>query len=214
MSSGRDYECKDEKAISSRFAVHLRTLKKHFEEDSDAEDDGLGAQASRLRSVSVLLSQLVARMTDGYHCPHQLTRQRYLAAQTHSHLVAHAPILSVLGFSGNSEDESEHEDGERRFRIVEPDWRSAELTKWLRVFDGIYSSTKFNDANRPSRGNWTRIRIPPLPGAPKSNRKPPHHLPRNFFRPGYIESLLDHEVEKLDIDDKDYNLTHSEEVIG
>lgn len=122
-------------------------------------------------------------------------------------------MLKTLGFLGTSEDESEHEDGERRFRIIEQEWRSAELTKWLRIFDGIYTSTKFNDANRPSRGNWTRIRVH-VPGTPKSNKKPPRHLPRNFFRPGYLESLLDHEHEKLDVQETDYNLKHTDEVIG
>lgn len=124
------------------------------------------------------------------------------------------PILKTLGFLGTSEDESEHEDGERRFRIVDQEWRSAELTKWLRIFDGIYVSTKFNDANRPSRGNWTRIRLPPLPGASKSSRKPPKSLPRNFFRPGYLESLLDHETENLDVRDEEYSLRHTDEVIA
>ncbi len=78
----------------------------------------------------------------------------------------------------------------------------------------MYSSTKFNDANRPSRGNWTRVRISPFPGASKSSRKPPPHLPRNFFRPGYLQGLLNHELEKLDVKDEDYNLKHTDEVIG
>lgn len=110
-----------------------------------------------------------------------------------------------------SEDESEHE-GERRYRIVEPNWRNADLTRWLRMFDNIYSSTKFNDDNRPSRGNWTRIRIPPHPGAPKASRKPPPGLPRNFYAPGYLDSLLKYELEALDVQDEVYPLHHTEEV--
>ncbi len=53
VSSGRDYKCKDEKLIAEKFNVHLRTIKKHFEEDSEVEEhDSLGAQANRLRTVS------------------------------------------------------------------------------------------------------------------------------------------------------------------
>lgn len=55
VSSDREYQCKDEKSIAEKFSVHLRTLKKHFEEDSDAEErDPMGARANRLRTVSTM----------------------------------------------------------------------------------------------------------------------------------------------------------------
>ncbi len=117
-----------------------------------------------------------------------------------------------MGIGGTSEDESDHEEGERRFRIVELDWRSAELTKWLRVYDNIYSSTKFNYAGRPSRGNWTRIRVPSHPGAPKLKKKPPVGLPRNFFKPGYLDGLLKYELDALKVKDEVYPLLHTEEI--
>lgn len=213
ISSGR-FQCEDEKLIAEKFNIHLRTIKKKYDDDSDDKDYDLQvAQANRLRSVSTVGLDR-AMQTDDWMPFYQLARQRYTAAKAHPDLIPQVPILQALGYSAMSDDEPEHEDGQRRFRIVEPEWRSARLTTWLRMFDGIYSSTKFNDANRPSRGNWTRIRIPPLAGAPKSKKNPPPHLPRNFFRPGYLESLLDHELETLDVQDEDYSLSHTDEVIG
>lgn len=52
------------------------------------------------------------------------------------------------------------------------------------------------------------------PARPSPTESPPKHLPRNFFKPGYLESLLNHEIEKLDVQDKDYNLRHTDEVLG
>lgn len=97
---------------------------------------------------------------------------------------------------------------------MELDWRSAKLTKWLRAYDNVYASTKFNNANRPSRGNWMRIRVTPHPGAPKSNKRPPKGLPRNFFRPGYLDTLLKYELAALDVKDEEYSLQHTDEVIA
>ncbi len=124
------------------------------------------------------------------------------------------PVLEKLGASATSDDESDHEDGERRFRIVVPSWRSADLTKWLRVYDSIYSSTKFNYAGRPSRDNWTRIRVPPHLGAPESQKKPPAGLPRNFFKPGYLDSLLRYERDALCVEEEVYPLQHTEEIMA
>lgn len=59
VSSDREYRCKDENLIAEKFMVHLRTVKKHFEADSDVEErdrDPLGARANRQRTVSIVLS--------------------------------------------------------------------------------------------------------------------------------------------------------------
>ncbi len=55
VSSGR-FQCKDLKLIAEKFNVHLRTVKKKYDGDSDEEEhDVLGAQANRLRSVSIVI---------------------------------------------------------------------------------------------------------------------------------------------------------------
>ncbi len=55
VSSGR-FQCSDVNLIAEKFNVHLRTVKKKYNDDSDEEEhDVLGAQANRLRSVSAVI---------------------------------------------------------------------------------------------------------------------------------------------------------------
>lgn len=57
VSSDREYQCKDEKLVAEKFMVHLRTVKKHFEDDSDAEErDPLVARSNRQRTVRILFT--------------------------------------------------------------------------------------------------------------------------------------------------------------
>lgn len=101
-----------------------------------------------------------------------------------------------------SDDEPEDDvgtHGERRFRIVVPKWRNPRLTSWLRVFDGLYISTRFNDAGRATRGNWPRIRLPPHPNALKSDKRPPSGLPKNFFDPKYLAGLQPYQLAELQV---------------
>lgn len=217
VGSTNNYRCKDQTVIAKKFITHLRTIKSRYNglrtSDSKGEDsdhDPPTNQASRLRTVGSAISFTLCLLLTFM----KLTQHRYLAAKSHPHLVRHKPIFKKLRERGMSEDISEHEEGERRYRIFEQDWRHPDLPKWLRVFHNVYVSTKFNQDNRPSRGNWTRICLPPRPGAQKSRRKPPPGLPRNFFAPGYLDGLMKYEVDALRVSDEHYPLQHTDDVFG
>lgn len=117
-----------------------------------------------------------------------------------------------------SDDESDHENDKstmprgitstvaRQYRIVDLEFRSSALVALLRCLDGIYVSTKFNDAGTPAPGNWPRVRLPPHFNATKRGRRPPKRLPRNFFNQQYLRSLQPFELEALEILDEDWPL--------
>ncbi len=138
---------------------------------------------------------------------------RYEAANSHPDLKCHMPILEKLGISATSDDESDHEDGERRFRIVVPSWRSAELTKWLRytiTFIRPPNSTTPDDpvgvidSDPRASSSWgTRVTKEATCGAST-----------NFFKPGYLDSLLRYERDALMRRGEVYPLQHTEEIMA
>lgn len=110
-------------------------------------------------------------------------------------------LFKTLGLDVMSEDEPDGVGslGEKRYRIIESDWRDPRLVAWLRLFDGLYISTRFNEVGLPTPGSWPRIRIPPGPNAPKAHRRPPSGLPRNFFNPKYLAGLQPYQLAQLQL---------------
>ena len=98
-----------------------------------------------------------------------------------------------------SEDESDHggESGAvqgRRYKIVKPQWRSPEATKWLRTIDLIYVGTKINEDNTRGPGNQFRQRYP----SSKSQKGHPiMGLPRNFYDARWLATLPPRKLEAL-----------------
>ncbi|CAG8657170.1 3287_t:CDS:2 [Acaulospora colombiana] len=90
--------------------------------------------------------------------------------------------LNILGPKGMSSDESEGEPGtrDRQYWTKTPEWRSPELTSWLRSLDALPSSIfQVQTLNLP------RTR---LPTESQSTRRPPPNLPESFFRREWLES--------------------------
>ena len=112
-----------------------------------------------------------------------------------------------------SDDQKDHQDGERRYKISDLFWRDPRLTKFLRILDGLYRSTKFDDGDRAAPGNWPRVRIPPHPEDPKSTKKPPTGLPRNFLNPEYLAQLQPYELRDLDVQEEKISLDIPEYLI-
>ncbi len=141
----------------------------------------------------------------------KLAQQRIAAAESMPGLIHHTSILRYLGLAAASDDESEPEsepEGEHQYRVVGTHWRSDELTSWLRALDEVYNSIRTN------RRSVSRIRIPPRPEAPKSNKTPPSGLPRNFFGSDYLNDLPKLELDGLSVRDEVYPLEHADEVIA
>src|ERR1700744_1552912 len=109
------------------------------------------------------------------------------------------PALDCLSRAGMSEDESDHggKGGTlqgRRYKITKLQWRSPEVTKWLRTMDLIYSGTKINEDNTRGPGNQFRQRYP------SSNQqvgRPIKGLPRNFYDARWLRTLTPRQIEEL-----------------
>jgi hypothetical protein len=98
-----------------------------------------------------------------------------------------------------SEDESDHggKGGAlqgRQYKIRELQWRSPEVTKWLRTMDLIYAGTKINKDNTRGPGNQFRQRYP---SSLKQFGTPIKGLPRNFYDARWLGRQNPMELEDL-----------------
>lgn len=99
--------------------------------------------------------------------------------------------------------------GQRKFLVVRPGWRSQEVTRWLRVIDGLYTIHRFSLDGRATCGNWVRHRI-------DSDRVswdtlPVSGLPENFYDSTWLEGLSERERDSLEVQ-RPVDLKHSAEV--
>jgi len=127
------------------------------------------------------------------------------------------PALKRLSRGGMSEDESDHasenesdraqgEDGNnhtpqsgpkrRRYKVVKMQWRSMEVTKWLRTMDLVYVGTKFYEDNTAVPGNQFRQRYP---SDATQIGQPIVGLPRNFYDAAWLQTLSPEQLAVLDI---------------
>jgi len=140
------------------------------------------------------------------------------------------PPLEHLSRGGMSEDESDHggedvsnqgqgEDGgdqipqsgpkKRRYKILKVQWRSMEVTKWLRTMDLIYSGTKINEDGTAAPGNEFRKCYP----SDKTQiGQPIMGLPRNFYDAKWLQALSPSQLAVLNVQPKiDINFTIDEQ---
>lgn len=133
------------------------------------------------------------------------------------------PALQQLSSGGMSEDESDHapdseDSGDeaqnqdrgsqrapqgRRYRIIDSQWRSPEVTKWLRTMDLVYTGTKFHEDHTSMPGNQFRQRYPSIGSdeVPSQVRigRPIIGLPRNFYDAQWLQTLSPQQIEELGI---------------
>ena len=93
---------------------------------------------------------------------------------------------------GMSGDETDHRGtqpikGQRKYFVVRPEWRSRDVTRWLRIIDEVYVYHRFSEDGRASRGNWVRQRIDS--GRFDGARRPVSGLPKNFYDAAWLETL-------------------------
>ena len=159
----------------------------------------------------------------------QLYESRTAALQSHVATRRFLPALNCLSRGGMSEDESDHgseeasdrvqgEDGDnhipqsrlkkRRYKILKVQWRSMEVTKWLRTMDLLYSGTKIYSDGTATPGNEFRKHYP-------SNKmqigNPIVGLPCNFYDAKWLQTLSPDELVVLNIQPEiDINFTIDE----
>ncbi|KAI0056973.1 hypothetical protein BV25DRAFT_1763612, partial [Artomyces pyxidatus] len=180
-----DYDHKDTTLIAETFIVHIRALKGQLTEIRRALE-GRRQGKRKARTPTVIKQGRRRRCHDA--CAEYKLFKVFLS------------LLRKLTKEGMSEDESDHEGGRRgggrRYTIVNLDWRSPEITMWLRMFDLLHLHGKFREDGGAAPGNWPRLRIP----SSKSMKGIAIvGLPRNFYNPVWLSSLAPNVLAELKI---------------
>ena len=108
--------------------------------------------------------------------------------------------LSDMTHTVLSDDESDHENGTNlgrsRYVIVQEEWRSDELIKWLRTIDLLACGEKWDGRNVARRGNGRRLRVVSIrskAGVAVSG------LPENCYNPSWFKTLKGYERKHLNV---------------
>lgn len=120
----------------------------------------------------------------------------------HPLLQHHAPMLQRIGVNGMSEDESDGDDlpsfpevrsRAPRYYVIQPTWRSKELTAWLQIFDSMHVVTR-RMTGEPSRGAYPRQRIYNYTPV-RTSRSTTYvsHLPSNAYDNQWLSSQYNSE---------------------
>ena len=120
-------------------------------------------------------------------------------------------VDKLAGGDGMSGDETDHcgtqqIKGQRKFFVVRPEWRSMDVTRWLRTIDNVYIYRRFSENGRASRGNWVRQRIDS--GRLDRVRRPVSGLPENFYDAAWLGTLSSKARAELEIQ-PEISLRHS-----
>lgn len=125
-----------------------------------------------------------------------------------------AKYIALLGVLGHSEDETDREhrtvDNRARYLIKRLEWRSDELTQYVRALDVVHLSTRWSRSGRPRRGQFPRIRVATRNKVDRDARPVPG-LPRNFYDPSWLaaQSEEDRLVLRVQEFEVDLSIPHS-----
>lgn len=159
-----------------------------------------GARQRRRREVFVEFSHAEPSFS-----PSQLFKRRCSACEKTPELKELAPDFQSWGVDIVSEDESSGEDSGYFIRRVE--WRSAEVTTFMRSLDAIDLSHRFSKG-KCGRGSVPRERYPSLR---RGSTTPKLGLPLNFYSKAWWGTLGEGEKESLKVKEP-LELKFSEEV--
>lgn len=122
-------------------------------------------------------------------------------------------VWRALSANAMSGDETEHNsDGEVTHHVITRlPWRHSAIDNWLRTFDQLHMSTRFNSSDLPMRGQFPHVRA--------TSSRPERYiagvvkgLPRNFYDPTYLSSLTERERKNLCMQDE-LDLSFSPEIL-
>jgi len=111
----------------------------------------------------------------------QLYSRRLQTAHQYTEIKTQAThMVQSLGLDGMSSDESDHEDhkGEATYYILHKDWRSCQITAWLRMLDSLHLRLRYRGEWRATAGSWPHFRTTHLK---ESTRPAINELPVNFY---------------------------------
>jgi hypothetical protein len=111
----------------------------------------------------------------------KLYTRRLQTAYEYREIKDHAvAIVESLGQDGMSSDESDHEGhrGEATYYILDKDWRSKQVTAWLRMLDSLHLRLRYNGKWQATAGAWPHCRMTSLK---ESDGPPVKGLPVDYY---------------------------------
>ena len=109
--------------------------------------------------------------------------------------------LSDMTHTVLSDDESDHGNstnlGRSRYAIVQEEWRSDDLIKWLRMIDLLACGEKWDGRNVAKQGNGRRLRV--VSTRSKDRAAAVSGLPENCYNPSWLNTLRDYERKHLNV---------------
>lgn len=139
----------------------------------------------------------------------QLYERRIRAALSRADTRHHTPMLHQLGTAGTSSDESDTENGVRKFHVKVARWRNPMLTAWLRTFDAIHRLNRYGPFTSDGRGAPPRDRFD---SSISSSGQAPSGLPINAYSELWLSRLPRYHREDLGTSPA-YDFSHSAEVM-
>ncbi|TFY68056.1 hypothetical protein EVG20_g3700 [Dentipellis fragilis] len=94
-------------------------------------------------------------------------------------------VVDALGIAGMSSDESDSSEGQKRYMITQPAWRSAEIRKVMGTLDMVHSLTRASNAKRDTRGQHVRHRAQSERVSQRTLA--PLQLPINFYDATWLQ---------------------------
>ena len=190
--------------VKKAFRTHMRTLRTqyarlHAEVPPDDEqmqiqrdEEQAKARDQRRRSVRSYLSDCSESVQ--FALP-QLRHRQENACLVHPDLSRFKPLWKTLPHDVMSGDKTDHQPGQHRYAVTRLNWRSQAATEWLRVFDLVHLSSRFNSNGRAKRGAFPHVWIPSRRAELPSQVVP--RLPSNFYDETWLLTLDDHAKAKL-----------------
>lgn len=116
------------------------------------------------------------------------------------------------GMSGDESDRGSRlsSSSTKNYFILRPEWRSQEVSRWLRVMDLVHLDRRFAADGRMTRGKLARYRLPS--NKVDQTASPVPMLPKNFYDADWLSSLSAKEMRRLDIQPA-VDLAHTEDIL-
>jgi hypothetical protein len=110
--------------------------------------------------------------------------------------------LSDMTHTVLSDDESDHDNGtnlgQSHYVIIQEEWCSDELVKWLRMIDLLACGEKWDGHNVARQGNGKCLCTVSTPSHSKGGVAV-LRLPENCYNPSWLETLRDYERKHLNV---------------
>ncbi|KAI6024146.1 hypothetical protein PISMIDRAFT_31175 [Pisolithus microcarpus 441] len=172
--------------IKRAFETHMRTLRAQYANlHADAAADDEQSQIKHDEEKEKARAQR----------RRSLRHRRANACSAHMDLARFSSLWATLPPDAMSGDETDHQPGQKRYAITKLSWRSQAATEWLRVFDPLHLSTRFNSNGRAKRGALPHTRIPSR--RVEMSSQPVPRLPSNFYDAAWLLTLDDDAKAKL-----------------